>query len=327
MANLFQVNRAGKSRRGRSRHCHHGPLTPALSPAEGERAGVRGRKAAGLKMRLSAPKTAKPCLLWLVSSVLLLFLASPCLAAPTTEVKAAELKIFGYGFLGNRELKRMLKTLELGRKKPQFFGSTFIEDASLILSSRIKRDGYLQPNITAQLELEQGGHMHFPADELLETPLPRPLRAVKVHFHIRKGVLYHYKDLNFEGLETMTQKQAKGYFIESGTLLRLKRNRIYTPEKLQRGLANLTEVLERAGYEEAKATVANLNRDDKTGAVGVRITVHQGLKSMVHSVREEFFYEGAPQPKEARTVFPNKAYSKVWLQDFSQSLKTNQYHR
>src|SRR5207248_5116945 len=32
-------------------------------------------------------------------------------------------------------------------------------------------------------------------------------------------------------------------------------------------------------------------------------------------------------PKETRTIFPNKPYSKVWEQDFTQSLKTNQYHR
>src|SRR5262249_15286528 len=30
---------------------------------------------------------------------------------------------------------------------------------------------------------------------------------------------------------------------------------------------------------------------------------------------------------QTKTVFPNKPYSKVWLQDFTQTLKTNQFHQ
>src|SRR5512136_2324328 len=40
---------------------------------------------------------------------------------PQTNAPPAKLKISGYGFLGNRELKRILRTLELAGKKTQFF--------------------------------------------------------------------------------------------------------------------------------------------------------------------------------------------------------------
>src|SRR3954468_7894970 len=87
-----------------------------------------------------------------------------------TNLEPARLKVSGYGILGNRELKRILRTLELSGKKPPFFGSSFVEDSALILSSRIKRDGYLKPAISIYLELEHGGHMHVTADELIDNP-------------------------------------------------------------------------------------------------------------------------------------------------------------
>src|SRR5262245_25249838 len=49
--------------------------------------------------------------------------------------KPAILKVSGYGLLGNRELKRILRTVELSGRKPEYFDPDFIEDAALILSS------------------------------------------------------------------------------------------------------------------------------------------------------------------------------------------------
>src|SRR6266849_4922936 len=62
--------------------------------------------------------------------------------AKSPKPKPAKLQISGYGFLGNHGLKRMLQTLELAGKKPTFFSASFVEDAALILASRVKRDGY-----------------------------------------------------------------------------------------------------------------------------------------------------------------------------------------
>src|SRR6267154_1319743 len=79
--------------------------------------------------------------------------------------KPAKIKVSGYGFLGNRELKRMLKTVELSGKKPQFFAPGFIEDAALMITSRVKRDGYLRPRIDIQLELADGGQLRIRAED------------------------------------------------------------------------------------------------------------------------------------------------------------------
>ena len=249
-----------------------------------------------------------------------------CADTNSVPTHPAELKISGYGLLGNRELKRTLIALET-TKKPQFFGANFVEDGSLILAARVRRDGYLNPNITARLIMEDGHRWRVNTAELLENPLPRPLRIKKVEFRIRKGVLFYYKNLTFEGLETISEKQARSYFIESASLFHLKRYQVFTPERLRGGINSLTDVLARQGYQDATVQTNLVTRDIRTGAVDVHIRVHQGVKSIVHTVREEVFYGRESEPSETRIHVLNRPYSRLWEQDFSQTLRTNQYHR
>ncbi len=243
------------------------------------------------------------------------------------ENKSAEVKISGYGLLGNRQLKRNLAALEPIKQRPEFLDASFVEDAALLLNARVKRDGFLQPKTSIDMKLDDGTRMKVDASELLEHPLPRPLRVTSVHFRIHKGVLYYFKDLEFSGLKTITEKQARAYFIETGSLFHLKRNRIFTPENLKRGLSSLTDVLDRQGYQDATAEASELCQNDKSGAVMLKIHVRQGSKWMVRSVKEIFFYEGEAMDKESTTLTVNRPFSKIWLQDFSLSLKTNQYRR
>src|SRR5262249_23646232 len=147
--------------------------------------------------------------------------------------KPAVLKVSGYGLLGNRELTRVLRTVELSGRKPQYFGPDFIEDAALILSARVKSDGYLQPAVSIRITLSDGREINVEAAALPQNPLVRPLRATRVQFRIRKGVLYYYQSIQFDGLKSISPQQASSYFSETDTLLNLKRSRIYTPERLK----------------------------------------------------------------------------------------------
>ena len=240
--------------------------------------------------------------------------------------KHAKLQVSGHGFLRDRQLRKVLQVLLLSGKKPEFYDANFVEDAALVLVSTVRRDGYLAPSLTAQLTLEDGRQLGYTWDEEMENPLPRPLRIRKIHFKIRKGVMYHLEELKIEGLTAIPEKKARAFFVETGLLLPLKRYRNYTPEKLRRGLSSLTDTLERQGYEQAAATISRLVRNDKTGAVKVQVQVQQGSKTLVRTVREEFFFKGESTPREVRTVFPGKPYSRIWQQDFTQALKTNDYH-
>jgi outer membrane protein assembly complex protein YaeT len=251
-----------------------------------------------------------------------------CSAKPSEEkITAAKLKVSGYGIVGDFELKRILRTLELSGKRPQYFGPAFIEDSALILGSRVKKDGYLKPAIVIRLQLKDGSHKQITAAELADQPLPRTLLATRAEFRIRKGRLYHYQQLDFEGLKSITDKQARSYFMETATLLHPKSARVYTPEKLKHGISSLKDIFERDGYAQVEVRTNSVAEDDKTGHVFVQIHVNQGLRSIVESVHESFFYERETEARSNRTVTPHVPYSQVWEQDFSQAIKTNLFHR
>jgi outer membrane protein assembly complex protein YaeT len=248
-------------------------------------------------------------------------------AEPAKKEKPAKLSISGCGLLVNREIKRTIRTLELSGKKPPFFDASFVEDAALIVSARLRRDGYLEPSIAAHLRLDNGKQIDSISGDLIENPLPRDLRIVEVRFKVRRGRLFHFQELEFVGLESIPEKEARSYFIETDALFHPKSARVFTPERLRRGVSSLADLLDRQGYREAKVEVAHELRDERTGEVKVQVRVEQGPKFLVHSVREEFFYARAQEPERTNTVFPNKPYSRFWEQDFVQGLKTNEFHQ
>lgn len=254
-----------------------------------------------------------------------LTLPSPALAGSEAKTRPARLDVKGYGIVGNRELERILKTLELGGAKPDFFTVGFIEDASIILTSRVKQDGFLEPRITVELDTDGGQQLLRTGESLRHEPLPPSLRVKRALFRINKGVFYHLVALNFEGLKAVPEKQARSFFVETGTLVNLKSHRVYTPEGARRGLNNLRDRLERLGFRQALVEIEDLHRDDVTGAVRMVVRIREGPHFTVHSVRERFFFEDAEQPEESPSKELNVPYSRPWLQDYQQSLKTNLY--
>lgn len=242
------------------------------------------------------------------------------------EPKPAKVKVSGYHFFGNFELKRMLKLLEAEGRKPEFFDANFIEDSAVLLMSRLTQDGFLRPEVSAQITLADGRKISYRWRQLIEEPLPRPLLAKRVQFILKRGVRYFYKQVEFEGLKSLKTKEALNYFQQTAALVSLKRYRIYSPAQLKRSLDNLSEVLERKGFRQVKVSVAHLAQDDRTGAVRLRVKIDEGLKSIVRSVREEIFSAETNAPSQITVLHPQKPFSPIWEQDFVQGLKTNFYH-
>lgn len=269
------------------------------------------------------PMSADRLLIWLFA---LLFAAPLPAIAANAEEPRAELKISGYGFLGNRRLKNALEILDAERKRT-FFNANFIEDAALILTSQLASEGFLEPDLRVDLTLPDGREVTYTAAELLNEPLTRPFRAQRVHFRIRKGVLYHFRHIEFTGLEAIREREGRAFFIETGGLIRLKRNRIFSPNRLERGVSSLTESLERLGYRNAVVRAEELERDDRTGGVSVRFHVNEGQQFIARSVRQEVFVEGDPNPGEVRTNHPAAPFSRLWEQDFMQGIRTNYFAR
>lgn len=259
------------------------------------------------------------------ASLLLIMAFLLAAASENPEPPPATLQVRGYGLFGNRELKRVLKTLELGGKLPSEFTPAFIEDAALLLASRIRRDGYLYPALQIHLQTTEDDEMTLKAEDLLESPLPRSLRFKSATFLIDEGHLFYFQDLKFEGLTVLREKDALPYFVEIGPLLNLKRMRVYTPARLRRSAANLTEVLERRGYRYASVEVKDLRENKETGAVRATISVAEGPRTMVESILKEVNYPppGDPPASARMTLEPPRPYSRFLLQDLALQYRTN----
>ena len=181
------------------------------------------------------------------------------------------------------------------------------------------------PFVIVEMKLADRRGMQITWTNSVEPPLPRPLQARQVRFKLRAGVLFHFEPLEITGLAALSEKKARQSFVETGVLLKLKSSRIYTPERLNRGLAALKEQLQRLGYQDAVVTASRLEQDNRSGRVHVGITVSEGPKSMVRTVRVETFTEN--QPVVVRMVQTNHPFSTLWQQDFTQDLKATNYHR
>ncbi|MGN6556095.1 MAG: BamA/OMP85 family outer membrane protein [Verrucomicrobiota bacterium] len=254
-----------------------------------------------------------------------LLLGAWSLAMAAEPPPPAQLKISGFGFFGDLRLKQMLTVLQPGKTRPEFFSASYIEDAALLLTSRLRNDGYLQPVITADLTLVDGRRISFVWDQNATQLLPRPLSVRKAHFKIDEGVLSYFDRLEFSGLEAIPEKKARRYFIETVGLFSLKQNRIYSPDKFDRGLRNLQEELQRMGFRDATVTAAQLERDDRTGKVDAVVQVKQGPQYVVDSVRLEVYFEDNA-PVVVRTNRMNRAFSEWWKSDYAVGIKTNLYH-
>jgi outer membrane protein insertion porin family len=262
--------------------------------------------------------------------VLILLLGFLCFFSDKSsagETNKAKMSISGYGLIGDLDLRRLLKSLNEGGKVRAFYDANDIEDAALILFSRVKQDGYLKPEIEVAITLQSGGRHTNRWHDTIEPPLHRPTRATAVEFKILEGVLYHYRNISIEGLHAITEKEGRGFFVERGVLLPLKSSKVFTPQKLRRGLASLLEVLERRGYENAEIVQTNVVQNDTNGQVDVKIVVDEGPKSLLGNIRIERFLSTNQVPNTVRTIHTNTTFSRLWLQDFTQSLRATNYHQ
>jgi outer membrane protein assembly complex protein YaeT len=258
---------------------------------------------------------------------LLLFSLNAAPGAETNKIQHARLKITGFGPLGNRELKKTIRLMSGNKNPPEFYEANFVEDAALIIMSTLNRAGYLAPHISAALTLSDGQQQTFEWDQDIDTVLPGPLAIKRVRFRVRRGVRYYYRHLSIQGVKSLSRSEARAFFVETGFLVPLKSTRIYTPSRLESSIGDLTEALERKGFEKASVKVVHFERNNTNGAIRVEISVEEGLKTIVRVVTTEIYTGDDPTPRTSEAEEPQTAYSRLWVQNFVQGLRTNQYRK
>jgi len=245
-------------------------------------------------------------------------------ATEEKEEKPAKMQVRGYGILGNLALKRALDLIVDAEEEPQFFTATQIEDGALLLLAQVREDGYLRPVIETTLTLENGETETFRWEENGFTVLPRPLKVRRAVFRIQKGNQYYYETLDFQGLTVLTEEEASDYFIATGFLIETRKARIFTPDRLNRGIGSLREILMGKGYEGAEVYAADVVRDDETGGVSVRIGVEEGPISLVRSARAIIDRDGGEMLRDL-TIEGEEPFSRSWVQDRAQQLRAEFY--
>src|SRR5437667_3082005 len=313
-----------------TREMQSGPEHPAARAADlSPRAvpvGARGRAPSDVRPEITLHRRRVVAGRFLVAGILSLGLLC-ARGAETNKINRARLKISGFGLIGNRELKKTIHLMSAKKTPPEFYDANFVEDGALIIMSALNREGYLAPRITAALTLPNGQMRVFEWDKELETILPRPLEVKKVRFRVRRGVRYYYQDLAIKGLKSLAQSEARSLFVQTGFLVALKSTRSYTPSGLDRSISDLTGALARKGFEHPSIKVVDLKRNDSTGAVAVEIAVEEGLRTIVRWAATEVYAGDESTPREVWIARPQTPYSRLWLQDFVQRLRTNQYRK
>ena len=167
------------------------------------------------------------------------------------ETPKAQLRVTGLGWWQNREQRLSLERL-LGAQLGATVEANAIEDAAFLLVSALEGEGFLKPVIAIEFTPASGAAQRFPFDTTLATPLPRPLAAKAVTFHIARGVRYVVNEVHFTGLTALPVKVASGYFRPNQVLFVAGEARAYTPSRLNRAVDALLDELRQRGHAEAQ---------------------------------------------------------------------------
>ncbi|MEO8429142.1 MAG: BamA/TamA family outer membrane protein, partial [Verrucomicrobiota bacterium] len=247
----------------------------------------------------------------------------PAGATETPTKEPARVKIFGFGFLGNREMVRLLGNFQPDGKMPFVIDRTFVEDAAVVLIARAHDEGYLRAILSGDFTMTDGSRQHLAWTNAMEALLPRDFAARETRFRLQGGVRFYYRSIEFSGITVFSKREASSYFVSGEMLLHLHGNRVFSPAALTSSLAALKEAYARAGYQEAGVNTNQVIWNQSTGAVTVEVAVREGLPTIVRSVTVQA--RGGDQRQEARrTLNPGKPYSRLWQQELAQKLQAEQ---
>lgn len=272
----------------------------------------------------------KPVLKWrhafsLLAFAALLFITAAARADSPATNAPARVEISGFGFFGNRDLIRLLRNFQPSGKLPPALKAPFVEDAALVLFSRARNQGFLNARLQVDFTLTNGHKMSVLWTNSLEAELPRNFAASSAHFRMRTGVRFHYRSITFNGLHAMSPAEARSYFVSANTLIHLRSDRIFSPGHLQNSLTALQQALLRKGYRSATVTTNEVLMNEKSGAVTVKLDIHEGLPTYVRSVAVNIIRPDGHSATNGETLHPQKRYSRLLMENLAEHLKDNQY--
>lgn len=212
---------------------------------------------------------------FIVAAVLLLL-------SPMARAKVS-ISVSGLGLLRDREMRVALEQL-MGLKGTETVSANAIEDAAVIINASLDQEGFQRPQIEVEATLTDGSQRRFAFDPTFAKPIPRPIEARAVAFHIVRGVRWRVAQVDIHGLTVLPAKAGHGYFRTDSTLFVGGRTNAYSKSQVNRAEGALLDELKRRGYAEATVRAELANVDERTGAVAVRVDVNEGARWAVRRV-------------------------------------------
>jgi outer membrane protein insertion porin family len=256
--------------------------------------------------------------------------AISALAKPD-EPKTAKFEISGLGLLRNREVSRTMNDF-VNPGKVAWLSDDAAENAAFVLISELEDDGYLHPKVEGTVTLLDGTQTRFTFDEKLDIAFPRKAGTNVVAFDVERGPRYYIAEVHFEGLTVLDPESAANFFQPAFGLFGGKRGNIFSENSVRRGRNSLLDVLQLRGYASATVEVRSSPLPEREGAMRLDVTVQQGPRWVVSSLRlldekqtpidpaifEEFI--GQPWSEATRqdaSVATRRAYYRLGFPDVS----------
>lgn len=238
---------------------------------------------------------------------------------------AAGLHVRGLNWLANRKAEHQLKLL-LGAQQGATLDAAALEDAALVLLGSVNDEGYLEPGLTVEFTGADGQPAHYPLDAQLDHPLPRPLAVTEATLRLVRGHRFSLEEITFTGLLSMTEKEARAFFVGENTLIPLASERLYSPGRLQQAMGNLEEALRQQGYAEAAVTAGPVLIDHEKGKVRAHIIVQEGRRWQVTGL-EFSLTDGSGAPAGLAAGRTGQPWASLWRQDAVTAIRRWYYIR
>ena len=179
---------------------------------------------------------------------LLFHLTATCLYAESS----AKISIKGVGLWDGLDLKESLKILDNSNTVPTSYDSDYIEDASWVLSSSLKSEGYINPTFELEIVTTSDEHLHLKWDGSFTPELHPSVRAKKLIFDVTPGIIQYYESVTIKGLPKEDTKKFQEYFYPSDKLISTKKSKYFTPNRFKKSIRSVLRVLHEEGYQEAE---------------------------------------------------------------------------
>lgn len=196
-----------------------------------------------------------------------------------------DIDVDGIGWLEGKSLEAFL---ELSLSGDDEFTSTDIEDGILLLNNRLRNMGHLDAEVTVSAgkdeSMEEVGTFDVSGSPFVSGEYSD---FDRIHFSVIPGQYYHFRNIEFQGLDSLEDSFARTFFIGKRVGLLWKKTTPFSPEALEKSVRNLQSEYESRGFINTNVEVASVDRTEE-GPVDILLKVSEGKKHRISEIEVEW---------------------------------------